>query len=102
MAKTKLIKKIYLEFEDGSTKETIFLDSSSSSIETVEYNPDRAAINEVDDANFADFRAVDKAFKDVGFMLLNSGWRSDGRTSKIPLDIMVSDHPELSQLGLAI
>ena len=99
MAKTKLIKRVYLEFGDGETKETILIDNSSSPVEVVQYDENRAALNELDDV---DLPSVDRAFEDIGWMLVNSGWRSDGRTSRKPLDIFVSDHPELSQLGLSI
>jgi hypothetical protein len=99
MTQTKLIKKFYLEFEGDNTKETVLIDSSSSSIEVVQYDEDRALLNDFGDV---DFPSVDRAFEDIGWMLVNSGWQSDGRTSKKPLDICVGDHPELSLLGLSI
>mgnify|MGYP001376564291 CR=1 FL=1 len=51
MTQTKLIKKFYLEFEGENTKETILIDSSSSSIKVVQYDEDRATLNDFDDVN---------------------------------------------------
>ena len=99
MKQTKLIKKFYLEFNDDETTETILIDSLSFPISAVHYDENRTVLNELEEDNI---QSVDRAFEDVGWMLINSGWQSDGRTSRKPLDILVRDHPELSQLGLSI